>query len=160
MALICAMRGFDIMNTTKKHLRRLLCALLSLLLLSSLAVAAFAAKPKTKNEVPVIFVAGFMSTKTIDQATGETLFPPSKERITAAAQALVETAAKRLYSNRELNWKYPLNQAALRLFDGIRCDENGVQTLYAHMSAFNVSEGDKVNVGDVIGYVGSTGKDP
>ena len=126
MALICAMRGFDIMNTTKKHLRRLLCALLSLLLLSSLAVAASAAKPKTKNEVPVIFVAGFMSTKTIDRATGEQLFPPSKEVITAAAQALAETAAKRLYTKRELNWKYPLNQAALRLFDGIRCDEDGV----------------------------------
>ena len=102
-----------------------MCALLSLLLLCSLTVAAFAAKPKAKNEVPVIFVAGFMSTKTIDMATGETLFPPSRERITAAAQALAQTAANRLRSNRELSWKYPLNQAALRLFDGIRCDENG-----------------------------------
>ncbi len=34
---------------------------------------------------------------------------------------------------------------------------NGTSTLYAHMSARNVSEGQMVNQGDVIGYVGTTG---
>ena len=34
---------------------------------------------------------------------------------------------------------------------------NGVSTLYAHMSALNVSEGDSVYQGDMIGRVGSTG---
>lgn len=33
----------------------------------------------------------------------------------------------------------------------------GYETLYAHMSGFNVKKGDKVKRGDVIGYVGSTG---
>ena len=33
----------------------------------------------------------------------------------------------------------------------------GFETLYAHLSAFNVKEGQKVKRGDVIGYVGSTG---
>jgi len=33
----------------------------------------------------------------------------------------------------------------------------GYSTLYAHMSKFKVREGEKVNRGDVIGYVGSTG---
>lgn len=33
----------------------------------------------------------------------------------------------------------------------------GYKTLYAHMSKFNVRKGQKVNRGDVIGYVGSTG---
>ncbi len=33
----------------------------------------------------------------------------------------------------------------------------GYKTLYAHMSAFNVSNGQQVKRGDVIGYVGSTG---
>ncbi len=33
----------------------------------------------------------------------------------------------------------------------------GIQTLYAHMTSFAVSEGDYVNAGDTIGYVGSTG---
>lgn len=34
----------------------------------------------------------------------------------------------------------------------------GYETLYAHMSKFNVKQGQKVHRGDVIGYVGSTGK--
>lgn len=33
----------------------------------------------------------------------------------------------------------------------------GYQTLYAHMSKFNVKKGDKVKRGDIIGFVGSTG---
>jgi murein DD-endopeptidase MepM/ murein hydrolase activator NlpD len=33
----------------------------------------------------------------------------------------------------------------------------GYQTVYAHLDAFNVREGQKVKRGDVIGYVGSTG---
>jgi murein DD-endopeptidase MepM/ murein hydrolase activator NlpD len=34
----------------------------------------------------------------------------------------------------------------------------GYKTLYAHMSRFNVREGQKVKRGEVIGYVGNTGK--
>lgn len=34
---------------------------------------------------------------------------------------------------------------------------NGLYTIYMHMSKFNVSEGDVVKAGDVIGFVGSTG---
>ena len=33
----------------------------------------------------------------------------------------------------------------------------GMTTLYAHQSGFNVSYGDQVDAGDIIGYVGSTG---
>ena len=35
---------------------------------------------------------------------------------------------------------------------------NGTQTLYAHNSRNNVSVGDYVNQGDIIAFVGSTGK--
>lgn len=34
---------------------------------------------------------------------------------------------------------------------------DGLQTGYAHLSGFNVKEGQKVKAGDIIGYVGSTG---
>lgn len=36
--------------------------------------------------------------------------------------------------------------------------EQGFSTRYAHLSSVAVSEGDDVNVGDVVGYVGSTGR--
>jgi murein DD-endopeptidase MepM/ murein hydrolase activator NlpD len=36
--------------------------------------------------------------------------------------------------------------------------QNGFETLYAHMSDFTVSQGEYVNQGDVIGYVGLTGR--
>ncbi|HEY6021423.1 MAG TPA: M23 family metallopeptidase, partial [Candidatus Paceibacterota bacterium] len=34
---------------------------------------------------------------------------------------------------------------------------NGLSTLYAHLSAFNVTSGQRVSTGDVVGYSGSTG---
>ncbi|MDC1105078.1 M23 family metallopeptidase [Prolixibacteraceae bacterium] len=34
----------------------------------------------------------------------------------------------------------------------------GYETLYAHMSKFNVKKGQKVHRGDIIGYIGNTGK--
>lgn len=35
---------------------------------------------------------------------------------------------------------------------------NGLTSKFAHLSGFNVKAGDKVNAGDVIGFVGSTGR--
>jgi murein DD-endopeptidase MepM/ murein hydrolase activator NlpD len=34
----------------------------------------------------------------------------------------------------------------------------GLETIYLHMSAFAVKEGDRLNAGDVVGYIGSTGR--
>ncbi len=75
------------------------------------------------------------------QHTGIDIAAPKGTKIKAAASGTVVSAGW----NNSYGWRVVISHG------------NGVQTLYAHMSAFNVSEGDKVNVGDVIGYVGSTG---
>ena len=41
--------------------------------------------------------------------------------------------------------------------NNIEIENNGVIFKYAHLNQINVSEGDSVNQGDVIGLMGSTG---
>ena len=141
-----------------KKRTKILCLLLTvLLLLGSLSATAFAAK--AKNEVPVLFVAGFMSTNTIDKATGEQLFPPSGELLKAAAKEAIKPVLKNLRRGQQVNLKYPLNELVLRLFDGIRCDEDGVpvndhaDTAYTRPSKEEILE--KYHKG-----VGYTAEDP
>ena len=56
------------MKTRKQIFRCALCAVLTLvLLLGSLLPAAAALTETGKNETPIIFVAGFVSTDTVDQ---------------------------------------------------------------------------------------------
>ena len=53
-----------------------------------------------------------------------------------------------------VSWAYSSNSAGnwIGIYHG-----NKLYSVYMHMSAFAVSEGDYVNQGDLIGYVGSTG---
>ena len=75
------------------------------------------------------------------QHTGIDLPAPKNTKIVAAASGTVVTVGyNTAYGNRVI-----INHGG------------GVQTLYAHMTSFAVSEGDTVSAGDVIGYVGSTG---
>ena len=64
-------------------MKKTLCLILSvLMLLPLLTQAAFAEETDgTKNETPVIFIAGFTSTDTVDEATGERIFPPSLDSV-------------------------------------------------------------------------------
>lgn len=147
------------MQTTKKQLNRVLSLVLAVLLLCTLATAAAAAKPPAKNEVPVIFVAGFISTQTINQRTGETLFPPSANLIKAAMTDALEFSASRLYKERSVDLKFPLNRAFLRLLDGIRCDENGDPIIRYSGSAYvrPTPESIRTKYHDDVGY---TAADP
>lgn len=75
------------------------------------------------------------------QHTGIDLPAPKNTQIVAAASGTVVTVGyNTAYGNRVI-----INHGG------------GVQTLYAHMTSYAVSEGDTVSAGDVIGYVGSTG---
>lgn len=114
------------MRMTKIPFRCALCAVLTLVLqLGSLLPAAAAVKATGKNETPIIFVAGFVSTDTVDQETGEALFPPTKKTIRKAVKDAVTPVLKSALKGEFRGLDYPLNQAALSLLNGIRCDENG-----------------------------------
>ena len=52
-----------------------------------------------------------------------------------------------------------LNARALGYGKHIRIDHGfGYVTLYAHLSGYNVKRGQRVKRGDIIGYVGNTGR--
>ena len=113
-------------RTETMFLRALLCAALALVLALGSMLPAAAVRAEGKNETPVIFVAGFISTDTVDQETGEALFPPTKKTIRKAVKDAVTPVLKSALKGEFRGLDYPLNQAALSLLDGIRCDENGV----------------------------------
>ena len=75
------------------------------------------------------------------QHTGIDISAPKGTAIKAAAAGTVVSAGW----NNAYGWRIIISHG------------NGLQTLYAHMSAFAVSEGDSVSAGTTIGYVGSTG---
>ena len=92
-----------------------------------------------------------------------------------ARKAVLETEARQLVALRLISgvdMAAPAGSPIVATMDGVvgkagwaggygwRIDvlhEGGVQTRYAHLSRFNVSEGQAVKQGDVIGFVGSTG---
>jgi murein DD-endopeptidase MepM/ murein hydrolase activator NlpD len=43
------------------------------------------------------------------------------------------------------------------IYHGTDGEGNTYATIYAHLSGFNISVGDKVNRGDIIGLMGNTG---
>jgi len=75
--------------------------------------------------------------------TGIDISAPSGAPIVAARRGVV------IWTKSELSGAYGNNT----LVD----HGNGLSTFYAHQSSFNVSPGDSVSAGDVIGYVGTTG---
>ena len=118
-------------------MKRLCCLLVSLLmLLSVFSVTAFAWRPTQKNEHPVIFMGGFISTNTVDGATGETVFPPSRDTILQGVREAVGPLAQSILRGDYSLMDYPLNKLVLNLLDGLRCDENGDPIREKTVSAF------------------------
>ena len=75
------------------------------------------------------------------QHTGIDISAPKGTSIVAAGAGTVVSAGW----NNAYGWRIIISHGG------------GIQTLYAHMTSFAVSEGDYVNAGDTVGYVGSTG---
>lgn len=84
---------------------------------------------------------GYRTYPSVEYHTGIDLAAPYGTHIYASARGVVTTA----------NWYG--NYGNCVIVD----HGNGYQTLYAHMSQVGCSVGDRVNGGDLIGYVGSTG---
>ncbi|MBR5411108.1 MAG: hypothetical protein IK104_10605 [Clostridia bacterium] len=108
----------------KKTLSRATAALLAVCLLFG-ALPAFSSAAK-KNETPVIFIAGFVSTPTVDKETGDRLFPPDRDTIVNALKDAAGDIAKSALKRDWASLDEPLSRALYGMFDPIRCDENGV----------------------------------
>ena len=109
----------------KTVFRRALSLLLSAALCFGVLRLAFAAVPE-KNETPVIFIAGFVSTPTVDKETGDRVFPPDADTITENFKAYAGDIAKSALTRNWAALDQPLIKVLYGIFDPIRCDENGV----------------------------------
>ena len=107
-----------------RRIRKGLCLLLTAaLLLTALLFPAGAAT--YKNEHPVIFIAGFVSTPTVDKETGDRVFPPDTDTI---VNNLKDYAGDIALSALRRDWAsldQPLIKALYGIFDRVSCDENG-----------------------------------
>lgn len=108
----------------KKGFRVISLLLAVCLCVGSLLPALSAALPK--NETPVIFIAGFVSTPTVDKETGDRLFPPDRDTIVNAFKESAGDIAKSALRRDWASLDEPLTRVLYGIFDPITCDENGV----------------------------------
>ncbi len=106
----------------KQTATRILSLLLACVLLAAMLPAFTAA---AKNETPVIFIAGFVSTPTVDKETGDRLFPPDADTIKNAFKDSAGDIAKSVLTRNWASLDQPLIKVLYGIFDPIRCDENG-----------------------------------
>ena len=78
-----------------------------------------------KNETPVIFIAGFVSTPTVDKETGDRIFPPDGDTIKNAFMESGADIAKSVLTRDWASLDKPLIKVLYGIFDPITCDENG-----------------------------------
>ncbi len=108
----------------KGPIKRILSLLLAAAALLMTSVGALA-RDGVKNETPVIFIAGFVSTPTIDAATGERVFPPDTEKIKEALGKYGASIAKAVITGNYADLESPLINASHQLLAPIVFDENG-----------------------------------
>lgn len=101
-------------------------SLLTVLCICVCALSAAAAAAQPKNGIPVIFIAGFVSTPTVDKETGDRLFPPERDDIVNALKDSAGDIAKSALTRDWASLNAPLTRVIYGLFDPITCDENGV----------------------------------
>ena len=126
-------------HTSQKALSLLLAAALLLTSFSSFVFAAPA-----KNEAPVIFIAGFASTPTVDLNSGDRVFPPSYDDLEPVLKEYAWTMLTSLVQKDYTKWEEPLVDALYRAFDPIRCDEDGDPILPATTSSYVPPTGEEL----------------
>lgn len=104
--------------------KKTLSVLLAAVLLFCCAATAFA-EGTDKNETPVIFIAGFVSTPTLDMETGDRVFPPEGSRVAEVFKQYAWSMVKSVLARDYVALDSPLINAAYQIFNPIRCDENG-----------------------------------
>ena len=130
----------------KKELISLAQKILALLLavILPVSVCLWAVAAAAPNDVPVIFIAGFASTPTVDLTSGERVFPPSYDDVKPVLEEYAWTMLRSLVKKDYAKWEEPLVDALYRAFDPIRCDENGDPVIPATTTAYTVPTGDEL----------------
>ena len=112
----------------KTGFKKILALAMCLALMFSGAAAVFAAAAQASpgaNETPVVFIAGFASSPTVNSVTGEQLFPPDTEKIKGLLKDSAFSIAQAVIRRNYAGLREPLTSIIYGVFDPIRCDENG-----------------------------------
>lgn len=105
------------------------------MMLSAMSMFAFA----SEDPSPIIMVDGIASSKTVNTETGEVIFPPSTEDITAGIQDAILPLSSKIVTGKIDEIGKPASEALVKIFDKMSCDENG-NPIYPTGSSYTIPE--------------------
>lgn len=105
------------------------------MMLSAMSLFAFASEEAS----PIIMVDGIASSRTVNTETGEVVFPPSTEDITAGVTDALLPLSSKIVTGKYDELGKPASEALVKIFDKMACDKNG-NPIYPTGSTYRIPE--------------------